>query len=147
MKTYVKNLIFGPLSLIKGLGVTFKNLRSHAVTLQYPTQKQPMTPRFRGLVDLHPQKCIMCYQCVKICPTGCLSVAHKELPEKKKVLERFTYNMEFCCFCGLCDQVCPTKAIYMNKIYEIALYEDHEQLIINLLDPEKYNEWAHPTVK
>jgi len=146
MKHYLKNLILGPISLIQGLIVTFKNLVSRAITLQYPTQKQPMTPAFRGLVDLRPDKCIMCYQCVKICPTGCLAIRHEESPEKKKSLVTFEYNMELCCFCGLCEQVCPTIAVYMNKIYEIAVYS-RKELHINLLSTDKYAQWANPTVK
>jgi len=146
MKKYINNLLTGPASLIKGMAVTFKNLTSRAVTLQYPTQKQPMVEKFRGLVDLDLQKCIICYQCVKICPTGCLAITHKESEQKKKALETFKYNMELCCFCGLCAQVCPTQAIYMNKIYEIAVYS-RQKLYINLLNPEKYNEWVNPTVK
>ncbi len=146
MKKYTNNLAAGIISLLKGMGVTLKNFFSPATTFQYPTQKLPMSPRFRGLVDLDPQKCVICYQCVKICPTGCLSIKHKELAEGKKALEVFKYKMEFCCFCGFCEQICPKGAIYMNKIYEVATY-DHEQLYINLLNPKKYDEWANPTVK
>jgi NADH-quinone oxidoreductase subunit I len=143
---YAKNIISGAISLIKGLFVTFKNLFSKAVTVQYPTQKLQMAERYRGLVDLRIEKCIKCSMCVKICPTACLALAHKETADKKKEFEYFKYNMEFCCFCGLCEQVCPTQAIYMNKIYEIAVY-DRDKLHIDLLNTEKYGEWAHPTVK
>ncbi len=146
MNDYIKILILGAINLIKGLMVTFRNLVSRAITLQYPTQKQPMTERFRGLVDLRPEKCTMCYRCVKICPTDCLCIVHKEMPQKQKALEAFTYKMEFCCFCGLCQQACPTAAIYMNKIYEIAT-GSRAELNINLLDPDKYACWANPTVK
>ena len=132
--------------MIKALFVTLKNLFVKPVTLQYPTQKMPMTERFRGLVDLHAEKCIKCGQCVKICPTLCLDLAIKEGADKKKDFEHFKYNMELCCFCGLCEQVCPTQAIYMGKIYEIAVYE-HGKLHIDLLNAGKYDEWAHPTVK
>lgn len=146
MKEYVKNLFLGPWSILKGMRVTIKNFFSKAVTVQYPDKKLVMSSRFRGLVDLYPEKCIICYQCVKICPTGCLAIKHKESAGKKKELEAFEYAMEFCCFCGLCEQVCPKGAIYMNKIYEVAT-SDHEKLYINLLDPKKYDEWANPTVK
>ncbi len=142
----IKDTIVGSLGLIKGLFVTLKNGFSKAVTLQYPTQKQPMEERFRGLVDLRPEKCIICYQCVKICPTACLAITHKEGVGKKKQLLNFKYNMEFCCFCGFCDQVCPTQAICMNKIYEIATY-GRDKLYIDLLNPEKYGEWVNPNVK
>lgn len=141
----LKDIAAGPLSLVKGLAVTLKYCLSPAVTLQYPDQKQPMTERFRGLVDLRPDKCIVCLQCVRICPTACLSLTHKEI-DKKKTIETFKYNMELCCFCGLCRQVCPTSAVYMNKLYEIAVY-DRNKLHIDLLDPEKYLEWTDTNIK
>lgn len=140
-----KNIIIGALSLLKGLVITLKNCFMPATTLQYPDQKQPMSEQFRGLVDLRPEKCIICYQCVKTCPTACLAITHKQ-EDKKKALETFKYNMELCCFCGLCQQVCPTNAIYMNKLYEIAVY-NRDKLRINLLDKEKYIEWADTTIK
>lgn len=133
------------ISLLKGLFITLKYCLRPAVTLQYPTEKQPMVEKYRGLVDLIPEKCIKCYQCVKICPTACLAITHKEV-EKKKVLETFKYNMEQCSFCGLCQQVCPTSAIIMNKIYEISVY-DRKKFNIDLLNREKYAEWINPTVK
>jgi len=146
MKRYFKDIYFGTFSLFKGMGVTLKNFFSPATTFQYPTQKLQMSARFRGLVDLRPEKCALCNQCVKICPTGCLSIVTKDIGGGKKGLEAFKYKMEFCCFCGLCEQVCPKGAIYLNKIYEAAVF-DHEKLYINLLNPEKYDEWANPTVK
>ncbi len=132
--------------MIKALFVTLKNIFVKPVTLQYPTQKMPMSERFRGLVDLRTEKCIKCNQCVKICPTSCLDLSVKEGADKKKDFGHFKYNMELCCFCGLCEQACPTQAIYMNKIYEIAVY-GHDKLHIDLLGTNKYDEWAHPTVK
>ena len=140
-----KDLIIGAWSLIKGLVITLKNCFIPAITLQYPAQKQPMTGRFRGLVDLHPEKCIICYQCVKICPVACLAIAHKQ-ENNKKVISEFKYNMELCCFCGMCQQVCPTSAIYMNKIYEISVY-DRDKTHINLLNPGKYIEWLNTGIK
>ena len=141
----LSQLLTDALSLIKGMIITFKNVFCPAVTLQYPDEKETMTERYRGLVDLDPAKCISCYQCARICPTGCLVLTHK-LAEQKKILESFAYNMELCCFCGLCEQACPTQAVTMNKIYEIAVRE-HGKLHVNLLDPEKYREWTSSAVK
>jgi len=146
MIKFFENIITGILSLIKGLIITFKNNFTPATTLQYPDEKKAMVERFRGLVDLYPEKCITCYQCVKICPTACLALTHKQTDEKKKIVDTFTYNIELCCFCGFCQQVCPTGAITMNKIYEITAYE-RKKLYINLLNPEKYIEWTHPSPK
>jgi NADH-quinone oxidoreductase subunit I len=145
MIKYSKNFVIGIWSLIKGLAVTMKYCLKPAVTLQYPTQKRPMSDCYRGLVGLHREKCIVCYQCVKMCPTACLAITHKQ-EDKKKTLETFKYNMELCCFCGLCAQVCPTSAIVMTKIYEISVY-GRKKLDINLLDEKKYDEWTHTTIK
>jgi NADH-quinone oxidoreductase subunit I len=141
-----KNFAVGILSLIKGLTVTLKYCFKPAVTVQYPTQKLPMTERFRGLVGLRPEKCIVCLQCTKICPTACLAITSKQQEDKKKTLETFRYNMELCCFCGLCAQVCPTSAIIMTNVYEISVY-DRKKLDINLLDAKKYDEWTAATIK
>lgn len=148
MIKYFTDIISGTWNIAKGLFVTLKNVFVRPVTLQYPTQKLQMTQRYRGLVDLYPEKCIKCGQCAKICPTSCLDLSVKtgEGTEKKKEFGYFKYNMELCCFCGLCEQACPTQAIYMNKIYEIAVY-DHDKLHIDLLYKDKYDEWAHPNVK
>ncbi len=145
MTKLLKDMTVGAFSLLKGLAVTMKYCLRHSVTMQYPTQKMPMAERYRGLVDLIPEKCITCYQCVKTCPTACLAITHKEV-DKKKTLDTFKYNMELCCFCGLCAQVCPTSAIIMNKIYEISVY-DRKKFDIDLLNREKYAQWANPTVK
>ena len=141
-----KNFAAGTLSLIKGLLVTLKYCFKPAVTVQYPKQKLPMTERYRGFVNLRPEKCIVCLQCTKICPTACLAITSKQQEDKKKALETFRYNMELCCFCGLCAQVCPTTAIIMSDIYEISVY-DRKKLDINLLDPKKYDEWTAATIK
>jgi NADH-quinone oxidoreductase subunit I len=143
MIRFLRNTIQGAWSLIQGMIITSKNLITPAVTLQYPDKKETMNERFRGLVDLDPPKCIACYQCVRLCPTGCLYLAHEQV-EQKKIPKTFTFNMELCCFCGLCEQACPTRAIYLNKIYEIATTH-REPLHIDLLDPEKYHEWSSRT--
>lgn len=145
MIKHSKSFVVGAWSLIRGLAVTIKYFFRPAVTLQYPTEKQTMSESFRGLVGLYREKCIVCYQCVKMCPTACLAITHKQ-EEKKKTLETFKYSMELCCFCGLCEQVCPTSAIIMTKIYEISVY-DRKKLDINLLDEKKYDEWTHTNNK
>ncbi len=122
--------------------VTFKNLFVRRVTLHYPTEKQPMKKNFRGMVDLIPEVCVICYQCIKICPVAALDLRHKQTigEDKKKKLEitKFTFNGELCCFCGLCEEVCPTDAIFLNKMYETSAFTHEEILDINLMDVNKY---------
>lgn len=139
MFKYIKNIFTGFYSIIKGFMVTFKNLLRRPVTLQYPAQKQPMKERFRGMVDLYPQKCVICYQCIKICPTAALDLAHNLKEDKKtKEITKFTFNTELCCFCGLCEEICPTDAIFLNHMYEVAYFQHEDFNNIDLMNPDKY---------
>lgn len=142
------NIVRGFISILKGLAVTGRNMFRGALTLPYPAQRPVMTERFRGLVDLYPEKCIACSQCVRICPTAALDlVAAVNAETKKRVLSAFTYNGELCCFCGLCQEVCPTSAIYLNQCYEAAYYDHKDFVRINLLNGGKYDHLARPVTK
>ena len=121
--------------------VTIKNFFAKSVTLEYPNKKQPMTDNFRGMVDLKPEACVICYQCIKICPTAALYLSHKQKIEetkKKNEITKFTFNAELCCFCGLCDEICPTDAIFMNKMYEVSAFSHNQIVSIDLMDEKKY---------
>lgn len=148
MFTKINDMASGFVSILKGLAVTGKNMFRKPVTIQYPFEKPAMTARFRGLVDLYPEKCIACSQCVKICPTAALALETTTNPEtKKRAAAVFTYNGELCCFCGLCQEVCPTAAMYMNKCYEVAYYAHDDLTKIDLLKVDKYAHLAPPKVK
>ena len=137
----IKILWLGLLSLLIGMKVTIKNFFARSVTLEYPSKKNTMPANFRGMVDLKPEACVICYQCIKICPTAALYLSHKQTNvdnKKKNEITKFTFNAELCCFCGLCDEICPTDAMFMNKMYEVSAYE-HEQIVnIDLMNAAKY---------
>lgn len=143
----IRDITVGIASILKGLAVTGKNMFRRPVTMPYPFEKPVMADRFRGLVDLYPEKCIACSQCVKICPTAALKLTVSTNPEtKKRVPGTFLYNGEWCCFCGLCQEVCPTAAIFMNHCYEVA-YDKHEELTaIDLLRSGKYVHLVPPAI-
>lgn len=137
----IKILFLGFISLLIGMKVTIKNFFAPAVTLNYPSKKKPMAANFRGMVDLKPEACVICYQCIKICPVAALDLTHKQIVadgKKKNEITKFTYNAELCCFCGLCDEICPTDAIFMNKMYEVSVYSHDQVLNIDLMNADKY---------
>ena len=142
MFNHIKFFFLSILSILIGLKVTIKNLFAKSVTLQYPREKQPMKENFRGMVDLIPPKCVVCYQCIKICPVAALDLGHKQetATDGKKVKEitKFTFNAELCCFCGLCEEICPTDAIYLNQMYEVSTSSHGDLVNIDLMDPQKY---------
>ena len=139
LKSWLIRIFMGCYSILKGFKVTFMNCFKKPVTLHYPIVKKPMSSRFRGMVDLDPPKCVICYQCIKICPTAALDLDHKVLEDNKtKNITKFVFNAELCCFCGLCEEICPTDAIYLNKMYEVAYFDHKDVLNIDLMDKDKY---------
>jgi len=112
---------------MKGLGYTFKQMFAEKSTYDYPNEPLKMPERFRGIQYLDVDKCIVCLQCQRICPTQCIDIKGKPNPEGKgKVLESFDINFEICILCDLCTEVCPTEAILMTNNYELATYSRDE---------------------
>src|SRR5947207_14748132 len=113
---FIKSLFL--IDLLKGLWVTLKYTPQPAFTFQYPAERRPTAPRFRGVLRLQTepgtgaQTCIVCDQCAKACPDDLIALGgHREPGLKIKVLDYFDFNLSRCSFCGLCAEVCPTKPI------------------------------------
>lgn len=137
----LKYLYLAFISLLIGMKVTIKNFFAPSITLNYPIKKKKMSANFRGMVDLKPEACVICYQCIKICPVAALDLTHKQVvveTKKKNEITKFTYNAELCCFCGLCDEICPTDAIFMNKMYEVSVFDHKQVLNVDLMNADKY---------
>jgi NADH-quinone oxidoreductase subunit I len=125
--------------LLKGLWVTLKYTPQPAFTFQYPQERRPVAPRFRGLLRLQvepetgAQTCIVCDQCAKVCPDELINLGgHREPGHKIKVLDFFDFNLSRCSFCGLCAEVCPTKpvkALIMSEDYELGTYSRDAQIL------------------
>lgn len=117
------------LGLAKGLSYTLKNITKKKVTHRYPDEPLIMPDRFRGIQHFDPEKCIVCNQCARICPTNCIDLIGKapDDPNKKgKVIDTYDINFEICILCDLCTEVCPTEAIVMTNNFELATYSRDE---------------------
>ncbi|MCF6093232.1 NADH-quinone oxidoreductase subunit NuoI [Microaerobacter geothermalis] len=117
------------LGIAKGLGYTLKQLTKKKVTHMYPDVPYEMPDRFRGIQHFYPEKCIVCNQCARICPTGCINLVGKPHPDptkKGKVIDTYDINFELCILCDLCTEVCPTEAIVMTNNFELAAYSRDE---------------------
>ena len=95
--------------LLKGMWLTLKYTPQPAFTFQYPAERRPTAPRFRGVLRLQT-----------------------EPGTKIKVLDYFDFNLSRCSFCGLCAEVCPTKpikALIMSEDYELGSYSRETQIL------------------
>ena len=114
------------------------DLRPHlekAVTVQYPEEKTPVYPRFRGRHKLHRfedtglEKCVGCSLCAAACPADCIRVVAAENTPENRVSagERYAavyeINLSRCIFCGYCEVACPFDAITMGHDYELSDYD------------------------
>lgn len=72
------------MGLIKGMGVTLKTMTKQKVTRKYPDEPMEMPDRFRGIQHFDPEKCIVCNQCVRVCPTDCISLTGRKHPDPGK---------------------------------------------------------------
>jgi len=119
---------------VRGLFTTFGRFTETPVTVQYPEQKTPVYPRFRGRHKLHRfedtglEKCVGCSLCAAACPADCIRVVAAENTPENRVSagERYAavyeINLLRCIFCGYCEVACPFDAITMGHDYELSDY-------------------------
>lgn len=122
------------LGFAKGLGYTLKRMTEKKSTHMYPDVPFPMPDRFRGIQHFVPEKCIVCNQCARVCPTECISLTGKPHPDPEKrgkLIDTYDINFEICILCDLCTEVCPTEAIVMTNNFELSAYS-RDELFKNL---------------
>jgi len=122
----------------RGLKTTFGRIREAPSTIQYPEEKVPVYPRFRGrhklhrFEDTHLEKCVGCSLCAAACPADCIRVVAAENTPENRVSagERYAavyeINLSRCIFCGYCEIACPFDAITMGHDYELSDYDRHD---------------------
>jgi NADH-quinone oxidoreductase subunit I len=108
-------------------------------TLNYPFEKGPISPRFRGELALRRYpRCIACKLCEAICPAQAITIeAGPQRNDGTRRATRYDVDMMKCIYCGLCKEACPVDAIVLGPNFEFAtetpeeLYYDKERLLAN----------------
>jgi formate hydrogenlyase subunit 6/NADH:ubiquinone oxidoreductase subunit I len=127
MMTYIKDIAVGFYSLLAGMAVTIRYFVKPIVTVQYPREKLPMSPAWRGyprfIIDEETKthRCIACEMCSRICPSALITVEGAKFPgEKQKRATYYNHKHQYCSLCGLCVEVCPTTALEFSKVYNLV---------------------------
>lgn len=114
------------LDLFKGLWITLKEFFSKKVTIHYPLETLPLSPRYRAVHNLQrllesgEERCIGCGLCEKICTSNCIRIITHKGKDGRKKIDSYTINLGRCIYCGLCAEVCPELAIVMGTRFENA---------------------------
>ncbi len=130
--------------LIKGLaltgGVWIRSIitpRHVLVTRQYPEEKRPAFPNFKGhhgflKNDDGTLKCVGCGICAGVCPSKAIRVYTEEGERHEKVVTGYQIDAFRCIYCGLCQEACPKDAIVLTRLFELADYDNREIYIYKM---------------
>ena len=108
---------------MQGLRVTLRNFFVKKVTIQYPEEKTPQSPRFRGLHALRrypngEERCIACKLCEAVCPALAITIESDTGPDGLRRTTRYDIDLFKCIYCGFCEEACPVDAIVETRIDE-----------------------------
>ena len=109
--------------LLGGLGLTGRYLFRKKFTVQYPEEKTPQSPRFRGLHALRrypngEERCIACKLCEAVCPAVAITIESEPRDDGTRRTTRYDIDLTKCIFCGFCEESCPVDSIVETRIYE-----------------------------
>jgi NADH-quinone oxidoreductase subunit I len=118
---FIKSLFL--LELLKGMRLTGSYLFARKFTVQYPEEKAPISPRFRGLHALRrypngEERCIACKLCEAVCPALAITIESEEREDGSRRTTRYDIDLTKCIFCGYCEESCPVDSIVETHIYE-----------------------------
>ncbi len=111
------------LELLQGLALTGSYLFRRKLTVRYPEEKAPLSPRFRGLHALRrypngEERCIGCKLCEAVCPAQAITIETAQREDGTRRTTRYDIDMTKCIYCGFCEESCPVDSIVETAIYE-----------------------------
>jgi NADH-quinone oxidoreductase subunit I len=130
--SYIKT--FALWELWQGLSVTLRNFFRPSVTVFYPEEKAPQSPRFRGL---HAQRrypngeerCIACKLCEAVCPALAITIESDVGEDGTRRTTRYDIDLFKCIYCGFCEEACPVDAIVETRIHEYHMEAPGENIM------------------
>ena len=117
----VGSLMLG--ELLQGLRLTGRNLFARKITVQFPEEKTPQSPRFRGLHALRrypngEERCIACKLCEAVCPALAITIESEQREDNTRRTTRYDIDLTKCIFCGLCEESCPVDSIVETRVFD-----------------------------
>ena len=119
--SYFKSLTL--FELLKGMRLTGRYLFERKITIQYPEEKTPQSPRFRGLHALRrypngEERCIACKLCEAVCPALAITIESEPRADGTRRTTKYEIDLAKCIFCGFCEESCPVDSIVETRHFE-----------------------------
>jgi NADH-quinone oxidoreductase subunit I len=132
MKNLVKTFLMT--ELLQGMRVTWAQLFRKKITVQYPEEKTPQSPRYRGLHALRrypngQERCIACKLCEAVCPALAITIESDVGPDGTRRTTRYDIDLFKCIYCGFCEEACPVDAIVETRIHEYHMERQGENIM------------------
>jgi NADH-quinone oxidoreductase subunit I len=132
MRSLVKTFLMT--ELLQGMRVTWKQLWGKKITVQYPEEKTPQSPRFRGLHALRrypngQERCIACKLCEAVCPALAITIESDVGADGTRRTTRYDIDLFKCIYCGFCEEACPVDAIVETRIHEYHMERQGENIM------------------
>ncbi len=125
MLQFIKHQIksFTLWELLQGMAVTGRYLFKRKVTVQFPEERTPLSPRFRGKHALRrypngEERCIACKLCEAVCPANAITIESEERADGTRRTIQYDIDMFKCIYCGFCEEACPVDAIVETRIFD-----------------------------
>src|SRR5713101_2294686 len=120
--------------LLKGMAVTARNFFSTKYTLNYPEEKTPQSPRFRGI---HAQRryangeerCIACKLCEAVCPALAITIEAEQRLDGSRRTTLYEIDLFKCVYCGFCEEACPVDAIVLTRFHDYHMENRGENIL------------------
>ena len=127
-------LSFLLIELFKGMALTMRYAFRKKFTVQFPEEKTPLSPRFRGLHALRryengEERCIACKLCEAVCPAMAITIESDVREDGSRRTTRYDIDLFKCIYCGFCEEACPVDAIVETRIHEYHMEHRGENIM------------------
>ena len=132
IKRVVKDFFL--LELLAGMWVTGKRIFAGSVTVNYPEEQTPVSPRFRGLHALRrypngEERCIACKLCEAVCPALAITIESESRDDGSRRTKSYDIDMLKCIYCGLCEESCPVDSIVLTRVSDYHFEHRGENIV------------------
>ena len=129
--SYLKSLML--VEFLLGMKLTLKYMFKPKYTVNYPFEKFPQSPRFRGLHALRrypngEERCIACKLCEAVCPALAITIDAEPREDGSRRTTRYDIDLFKCIYCGFCEESCPVDSIVETDMHEFH-FESREETV------------------